>query len=105
MQKLQQEKEDNQTWWKTLHGSFADEYWRATITEVETLEAMNAWKVFDHTEDMNVLQSIWAFKLEHFFDGLIKSSKPSYVPWEISRSKALISLKQMLLLFNGQEFV
>ena len=50
-------KEDNPTWWEAMHGPFADEYWKAAITEVETLKAMNALEVVDHTEDMNVLQS------------------------------------------------
>ena len=36
---------------------------------------MNAWKVVDHTKDMNVLQSTWAFKLKHFPDGFIKKFK------------------------------
>ena len=36
---------------------FADEQWKATITEVETLKAMIAWEVVDQTVGMNVLQS------------------------------------------------
>ena len=54
---------------------FADEYWKAAITKVETLEAMNAWEVVDHTEDMNVLWSTWSFKLKRFSDGLLKKLK------------------------------
>ena len=59
-------KEDNPTWWEAMHGPFADEYWKATITEIETLEAMNAWQVVDCAEDMIVLHSTWAFKLKYF---------------------------------------
>ena len=58
-----------------MHGPFADAYWKASIIVIETLEAMNAWKVIDHTEDMNVLQSTWAFKQKHYPDGLIKNFK------------------------------
>ena len=50
-------KEHNPTWWETMHSPFANKYWKAVITKVDTLEAMNAWEVVDHTEDMNVLQS------------------------------------------------
>ena len=84
---------------------FADKYWKAAITQVEALEAIKAWKVVDYIEDMNVLQSTWAFKLKCFHDGLIQSSKPGFVPGEISRSRALISLNYMLLLLNGQQFL
>ena len=42
------------------------------LSEIETLEATNAWEVVNCTEDMNVLQSTRAFKLKHFLDGLIK---------------------------------
>ena len=50
-------KENNLTWWETMHGPLADEYWKAAITKVETLEATNAWEVVDCTEYMNSLQS------------------------------------------------
>ena len=53
-------KEDNPTWWETVLVPFADEYWKVAITEIETVEDMNAWKVVDHTEDVNVLLSTWA---------------------------------------------
>ena len=61
-----------------MHGPFADESWKAVITEVETLEAMNAWEVFDCNGDMNIFQSTWAFKLKHFPDGLIKKFKACF---------------------------
>ena len=41
-----------------MHGHCGDEYQKATITEVETLETMNAWEAVDHDGDMNALQSI-----------------------------------------------
>ena len=67
-------KEDNPTWWEAIHGPFADENWKVAITEVETLEVMNAWEVVDHIKDMNVLQSTWVFKLKYFLDGLVQST-------------------------------
>ena len=42
-------KEGNPTWWEVMHGPFTDEYWKAAITEVETLETMNTWEVVDCT--------------------------------------------------------
>ena len=39
-----------------MHCLFADEYWKAAATEVESLEAMDTWKVLDQLEDMDVLQ-------------------------------------------------
>ena len=94
-------KEENPTLWETMHGFFADKYWKAAITAIESIEAMNAWEVVDCMEDITILQSTWAFKLDHFPDGLVKSSNPGF-PGKISRSKAFISLKPMLLLFNWQ---
>ena len=79
-------------------GPLADEYWNAAIIKVETLEAKIAWEVVDHTEDINVLQITWAFKLKE----LSRNSKPAFMLEEIKRLNALISLKYMLLLFNGQ---
>ena len=46
-----------------MFGPFADEYGKAVISEVETLEAINGWEVVDCNEDMNIPQSTWAFKL------------------------------------------
>ena len=40
-------KEDNPNWWQAMSGPFADEYWKAAVTEIETLEAMGAWEVVD----------------------------------------------------------
>ena len=61
-------KKGNENWWEAM----CDEYWKAAVTDVKTLEAMDSWEVIKCSEDMNVLQSTWAFKLKHFPDGLIK---------------------------------
>ena len=68
-------KEDNPNYWEAMNGPFADEYWKAAVKEIETLEGMDAWDVVDKTPDMNVIDSTWAFKLKRFPDGMIKKFK------------------------------
>ena len=55
-----------------MNGGFAQEFWEACKTELAMLESMNAWEIVDRTNDMNVVQSTWAFKIKRFPDGLIK---------------------------------
>ena len=50
-------KEDNPTWWEAMCGPFADEYWEAAVTEIDTQEAMDAWGVAGLTEERNALKS------------------------------------------------
>ena len=50
---------------------FKKEFWKAAVKEVETLEVMDAWEVVDQIKDMNVIDSIWAFKLKRFPDGMV----------------------------------
>ena len=38
---------DNPTWRQAMNGPFADEYWEAYGTDIETLERMKAWEVVD----------------------------------------------------------
>ena len=80
-------KEDNPTWWQAMAGPFADDYWKAAVIEIETLEQMEAWEVVDRTEDMHVLDSTWAFKLKRHPDGFQKNSKPGFVLKAINRLK------------------
>ena len=56
--------EDNPNWRQDMNGQFADEYWEAAVTEIETLESMHAWGVVERESEMNVLKSTWAFKLK-----------------------------------------
>ena len=58
-----------------MHGPFQEEYWTAACKEIETLEAMDAWKVVDREGDMNIIDAIWGFKLKRFPDGMLKKSK------------------------------
>ena len=39
----------------TMNGTFADEYWKAAIKKIVTLEGMGAWKIIDQTDDLNVI--------------------------------------------------
>ena len=47
-----------------MKSPFADEYWKAAVKEIETLEKMGVWDVVDHPEGVNVIDSTWAFKLK-----------------------------------------
>ena len=61
-----------------MNGQFADEYWEAAVTEIETLEFMKAWEVVEQQDDMNVFRSTWVFKLKRYPDGLIKRFKARF---------------------------
>jgi hypothetical protein len=71
-------REDNPNWREAMNGPFSDSFWDACYTELETLEAMEAWDVVDRPEDANVIASIWAFKIKRFPDGLIKKFKARF---------------------------
>ena len=76
--KSEASKGDNPNWKQAMNGPFKAEYWEAAVKEVETLEGMDAWDVVDRTDDMNVIQGTWAFKLKRFPDGLIKKFKARF---------------------------
>jgi len=57
---------------------FADDYWKAMEVEIFTLESIDAWEVVDREDDMNVINSTWAFKCKHYPDGLIKKFKARF---------------------------
>ena len=61
-----------------MNGPFKEEYWEATCKEIETLQSMESWELVDMEDGMNVIQSIWAFKLKHFSDSLIKQFKARF---------------------------
>ncbi len=61
-----------------MNGPFDNNYWNAAFTEIETLEGMEAWNVIDRTDDMNVIDSTWAFKLKLHPDSLIKKFKARF---------------------------
>ena len=71
-------KEDNPNWRQAMQGPFADEYWDAMRVEISTLESMGAWEIVDRKDDMNVIDSTWAFKCKRYPDGLIKKFKARF---------------------------
>ena len=46
-----------------MYGPIANKQWEAVVTEVENMKAIDAQEVVECTEDMDILQSTWAFKL------------------------------------------
>ena len=62
---------------------------------------MDAWEIVDRTNDMNVISSIWAFRLKRFPDGMVKKFKASSVLVVTNSWKVLISSKLMLQWCNG----
>jgi hypothetical protein len=71
-------KEDNSDWREVTWGKFADDYWKAMEVEIFTLKSIDAWEVVDRKDDMNVINSTWAFKCKHYPDGLIKKFKARF---------------------------
>ena len=61
-----------------MNGPFKEEFWKAALKEIETLESMDAWEVVDRDDSMNVIDSIWAFKLKRFPDGMVKKFKARF---------------------------
>jgi hypothetical protein len=76
--KSEASKEDNPSWKQAMNGPFKEEFWKAALKEIETLESMDAWEIVDQEEGMNVIDSIWAFKLKRFPDGMVKKFKARF---------------------------
>ena len=76
--KAESSKSDNPNWWEAMKSPFADEYWKAAVKEIETLEKMGVWEVVDRPEGANVIDSTWAFRIKRFPDGLIKKFKARF---------------------------
>ena len=45
-------------------GPFSNKYWQSACIEHEILEVMGAWDFFDSEDEMNVIRSIWDFKIK-----------------------------------------
>ena len=73
--KAKASKHDNPSWKQAMGGQFAAEFWKAAVKEYQTLKGMDAWEVVDCPLHTKVLDIIWAFKIKHFPDGLIKGFK------------------------------
>ena len=76
--KSEASKEDNPSWKQAMSGPFKKEYWDAAVKEIQTLESMDAWEIVDRSEATNVIDSIWAFKLKRFPDGMVKKFKARF---------------------------
>ena len=70
--------EDNPSWKDVMNGDFKVGLWEAALAEIKTLEDMDSWDAVDRTDDMNILASIWTFKIKRFPDGLIKKFKARF---------------------------
>ena len=73
------------------------------MKELETLEDMDAWEVVDHTSDINVFDSIWAFKLKRYLDGLIKKFKARFCACGDQHLEGVDFFKPTLQLFSVQQ--
>ncbi len=73
--KSEASKEDNPNWKQAMNRPFKEEYWKAAVKELEMLEEMNAWEVVDRSEAENMINSMWAFKLKCFPNGMVKKFK------------------------------
>ena len=68
-------KADNPIWLQANIGTFTNEYWKASYKDIKTLKVTEDWKVVDRTEGINIINSIWDFKLKWFPDGSVKKFK------------------------------
>ena len=70
---------DNPSWKDAMNRPFADDFWKACETELETLvNGMETWTLVKRTKDMQVLPGTWAFKVKRFPDGLVKKFKARF---------------------------
>jgi hypothetical protein len=68
--------EDNPSWDTATKGSFQAEFWQAICVELNTLvNKFKCWDLVPQLPHMNVLPSIWAFKIKRFPDGTVKKLK------------------------------
>jgi hypothetical protein len=102
--KSEASKEDNPNWKQAMNGPFKEEYWKAAVKEIETLESMNALEVVDRPEIGNIIDLIWAFKLKRYPTECRKSSKLGFVLKETNNLRVWTSSKHMHLWFSGLLF-
>ena len=67
--------ENIHNWRQVIEGWFANEYWEATKTGMQTLEKKEGWTVVDCEDNMNIIRSTWVLKLKRYPYGLIKQFK------------------------------
>ena len=66
---------DTPRWHEALHGQNAEGFWKAMMSEITTLDKLDAWSVVRRTSEMTVLPSTWAFKIKRFPTGLVRKLK------------------------------
>jgi hypothetical protein len=60
-------------------GSFQAEFWQAMRVELNTLvNEFKCWDLVPRLPQMNVLPSMWAFKIKQFPDGTVKNFKARF---------------------------
>ena len=70
---------DNPSWTDAMNDTFADDFWKACETELDTLvNDIETWTLVKHTKDIHVLPGTWAFKIKQFSDGLVKKFKACF---------------------------
>ena len=76
--KTQKRDEDNPTWSMAMNGPFAEEYYAACRTELDTLQKIEAWDIVKIPKGVQPIQSTWAFKCKRFPDGTVKKFKARF---------------------------
>jgi hypothetical protein len=71
-------KMNNPGWQEAMWGKFANDYWKAMEVKLFTLESIHAWDVVEREDDMNIINSTWAFKCKQYPNGLIKKFKARF---------------------------
>ena len=69
---------DNPNWNQAMNSEFANDWWKAAVKEIQTLEEMDAWEVVDRPPDANIVGGTWAFKLKRYPDGQVKKFKARF---------------------------
>ena len=69
---------NNPIWNKAVNGPNAEGFGEAMQTELTTIIDFNSWDIVNKTDDMNVLTSVWAFKVKRFLDGLVRKLKARF---------------------------
>ena len=47
-----------------MKSQFADNHWKAAVTEIQTLENMDVWDVVDKPGGKNLIDGTWTLKVK-----------------------------------------
>jgi hypothetical protein len=87
-----------------MKSPFADEYWKAAVKEIKTLEKMDCWDVVDCPEGLHTIDSTWVFKIKRYPRGLIKKFNARFSVRGDQQVYCVDFLILTLQWFNGQQF-